>query len=43
MIDAWEQAGGIGILHQSLANTERQFLELLWNNPSTVKKDYLKC
>jgi hypothetical protein len=30
-IDAWNRAGGIGFLHVSAENTERQFLELLWN------------
>ena len=32
-ISAWEAAGGIGILHQSTTTTERQLLELLWENP----------
>jgi hypothetical protein len=35
-IMAWKERGGIGILHQSLASTERQFLELLWNEPPDV-------
>jgi hypothetical protein len=35
-ISAWEECGGIGILHQSYDNTERQFLELLWNNPPDI-------
>jgi hypothetical protein len=30
-IASWEEAGGIGILHTSTESTERQFLDLLWN------------
>ena len=36
IISAWEECGGIGILHQSLENTEKQFLELLWNDPPDI-------
>jgi hypothetical protein len=32
-IGAWEEAGGEGILHTSTPETERKFLELLWNVP----------
>jgi hypothetical protein len=32
-IGAWEEMGGEGILHTSTADTERKFLELLWNVP----------
>jgi hypothetical protein len=35
-IRAWKERGGIGILHQSIASTERQFLELLWNEPPDI-------
>jgi hypothetical protein len=32
-ISAWEEAGGVGILHTSTENTERIFLELVWDVP----------
>ena len=32
-IGAWEEMGGEGILHTSTSDTERKFLELLWNVP----------
>lgn len=32
-IGAWEEVGGEGILHTSTPETERKFLELLWNVP----------
>jgi hypothetical protein len=32
-IGAWEESGGEGILHTSTPETERKFLELLWNVP----------
>ncbi|MBE3087011.1 MAG: hypothetical protein IMZ64_12440 [Bacteroidetes bacterium] len=35
-IGAWEEAGGEGILHTSTADTERKFLELLWNVPEIL-------
>jgi hypothetical protein len=35
-ISAWEEAGGVGILHTSTADTERKFLELLWNVPEIL-------
>jgi hypothetical protein len=35
-IGVWEEAGGVGILHTSTSNTERKFLELLWNVPEIL-------
>jgi hypothetical protein len=35
-IGAWEEVGGVGILHTSTADTERKFLELLWNVPEIL-------
>jgi len=29
-ISAWKEAGGVGILHTSFEETEKEFLELLW-------------
>lgn len=42
-IGAWKDMGGIGILHTSFPETERQFLELLWKDPSLdAKRKVLK-
>jgi hypothetical protein len=32
-IEAWKEAGGIGILHVSFEDTEKQLLNLLWETP----------
>jgi len=33
-ISAWEEEGGVGILHTSTEATEKIFLELLWESPT---------
>lgn len=33
-IGAWEESGGEGILHTSTPQTEKQFLEMLWDVPN---------
>jgi FMN phosphatase YigB (HAD superfamily) len=37
-IGAWEEAGGLGILHVSTENTEKILLDLLWDRPDFSEK-----
>lgn len=37
-IGAWEEVGGIGILHSSVESTEKTLLDLLWDRPDLGEK-----